>query len=61
MNTTKIQAGNTIVYVEGDREWTAEVQSIAGETLTVRTVSDAGDYSEPHTLPVADVVRVAAA
>lgn len=57
MNPIKI--GDTVVYRGGGREWTAEVLDIS-ESLTVRTVSDSGDYSQPHELPLCDVTRVAA-
>ena len=56
-----IQINDTVVYDDGGVEFTAIVDRISGQVLTVRTISESGDFSEAHELPVTDVVRIAAA
>ena len=56
-----IEAGCTVVYWHDGREWEAEVDALRAEDmLLVRTISDSGDYSDSHWLPIADVLRIAA-
>ena len=70
---SEINIDDTVVYLgENEKEWTAVVVAIkwrdAGYTgtrqvvpvLTVRTVTDSGDYTLPHELDVIHVIRIAA-
>jgi hypothetical protein len=55
-----VRVGDTIVYECDGEEWTAEVLSITDGDIEVRTVGSNGDYSAPHILIAADILRIAA-